>query len=105
MIFTTTSSIEGYPVKKYLGVVSGEAVLGANVIRDFFANITDTIGGRSGSYEDTFLRAKEYALDAVKERALAAGANAVIGIDLDYQVLGKQNSMMMVTATGTAVIV
>ena len=103
MIVTTTAVIEGKPVQDYLGVVSGEAILGANVIRDFFAGITDLVGGRSGAYEQVLRRGRETALEELKAEALALGANAVIGVDLDYESLGSNGSMLMVTASGTAV--
>ena len=101
MIVTTTPSVEGYQIAEYKGIVVGEAILGANVFRDIFAGITDIIGGRSGSYEQELGRAREIALDELQERAQALGANAVVGVDLDYEVI---NSMMMVSASGTAVV-
>ena len=103
MIVTTTTAIEGKPVQEYLGVVSGEAILGANVFRDFFAGITDLVGGRSGSYEQVLRRGRDTALEELKAEALSLGANAVIGVDLDYESLGSNGSMLMVTASGTAV--
>ncbi len=101
MLLTTTNSIEGKPVETYLGLVSGEAILGANIFRDFFAGIRDIVGGRSASYENELRKAKEIALQEMTEQATRLGANAVIGIDLDYETVG--NSMLMVSASGTAV--
>lgn len=103
MITTTTNTIEGRPIRQYFGLVTGEAVMGANVIRDFMANITDFVGGRSGTYESKFAEARETALRELEEEAQRKGANAVVGIDIDYEVLGANNGMLMVTATGTAV--
>ena len=103
MIVTTTTVVEGRPVQEYLGVVSGEAILGANVIRDFFAGITDLVGGRSGSYEQVLRRGRDTALQELQDEARALGANAVVGVDLDYESLGSNGSMLMVTASGTAV--
>lgn len=100
MILTTTHSVEGYAIAEYKGIVVGEAILGANLFRDIFAGITDIIGGRSGAYEGELARARETALRELEERAAERGANAVVGIDLDYEVI---NNMMMVTASGTAV--
>ena len=103
MIQTTTPSIEGHRISAYHGVVVGEAILGANVVRDLFAGITDIIGGRSGAYEQSLQEARETALGELEERARAAGGNAVVGIDLDYEVVGQ--SMLMVSASGTSVTV
>lgn len=100
MILTTTHSVEGFQIAEYKGIVVGEAILGANLFRDIFAGITDIIGGRSGAYEGELANARETALKELEERAQALGANAVVGIDLDYEVI---NNMMMVTASGTAV--
>jgi uncharacterized protein YbjQ (UPF0145 family) len=100
MILTTTPSVEGYSIAEYKGIIVGEAILGANLFRDIFAGITDMIGGRSGAYEGELAKAREIALRELEERAAALGANAVVGIDLDYEVI---NNMMMVTASGTAV--
>jgi len=101
MIVTTTPSIEGKRIESYLGIVTGEAILGANVFRDFFASITDIVGGRSAAYEQELSRARDIALNEMQERALALGANAVVGVDIDYEVL--REGMMMVSASGTAV--
>ena len=103
MILTTTSTIEGHTVTAYKGIVVGEAIMGANVVRDFFAGITDIVGGRSGAYETKLQDARETALAELEERARAKGANAVVGIDLDYEVVG--DSMLMVSVSGTAVVI
>ncbi|MFN4153395.1 MAG: heavy metal-binding domain-containing protein [Paracoccaceae bacterium] len=100
MIVTTTHTVEGYQIADYKGIVTGEAIMGANIVRDFFAGITDIIGGRSGAYETKLGEARETALREMQERALALGANAVVGVDLDYEVIGQ---MLMVSASGTAV--
>jgi len=105
MIVTTTPSIEGRPVQRYCGIVTGEVIVGANLFRDLFASIRDIVGGRSGAYEEVLGRAREEALAEVRSRAASLGANAVIGLDLDYEVLGSNGSMLMVSATGTAVYV
>ena len=103
MIITTTPSIEGRRIASYRGIVSGEAILGANVFRDFFASIRDVVGGRSGSYERVLRDARDTALKEMIEEAQRLGANAVVGVHLDYGAVGKNEGMMMVTATGTAV--
>ena len=100
MIVTTTPNVEGHEIATYHGIVTGEAILGANIIRDLFANITDIIGGRSGAYEKELGRARQTALREMEERAVDAGGNAVVGVDLDYEVI---NNMLMVSASGTAV--
>lgn len=100
MIVTTTPNVEGYQIAEYHGIVTGEAILGANVFRDIFAGITDIIGGRSGAYEKSLAEARETALHEMQERAQRMGANAVVGVDLDYEVI---NNMLMVSASGTAV--
>ena len=105
MILTTTPSIEGQQIKDYLGVVTGEAILGANFFRDFFANIRDIVGGRSGAYEKELTRARNIAFREIQEEALQIGANAIVGIDLDYEVMGETGSMLMVSVSGTAVII
>ena len=105
MLITTTPSIEGKRITKYCGVISGEAILGANVFKDMFAGIRDLVGGRSGTYERELQKARDIAMKELEERAQEAGANAVVGVDLDYQVLGKENGMLMVSASGTAVVV
>jgi len=102
MIVTTTPSVEGRRITAYHGIVVGEAILGANVFRDLFAGITDIIGGRSGAYEEELGRARTVALQEMEERARQLGGNAVVGVDLDYEVI---NNMLMVSASGTAVVV
>jgi uncharacterized protein YbjQ (UPF0145 family) len=104
MIITTTDGVEGRSVGGYLGIVTGEAVMGTNVFRDFFAGIRDIVGGRSGSYEKELKKAKELALSEMAEEAQALGADAIVGVDLDYEHLGAEGkSMLMVCANGTAV--
>ena len=103
MLVTTTSNIEGTRITKYLGLVTGEAILGANVFKDVFAGIRDIVGGRSATYERELKRAQEIAITELKGRAQELGANAVVGVDLDYEVLGANNGMLMVSASGTAV--
>ena len=103
MILSTTNTIEGKPVNDYLGIVTGETIIGANIFKDFFASIRDIVGGRSGSYERVLKEAKDTALKEMKEEAIKLNANAVIGIDLDYETVGKNGGMLMVTASGTAV--
>ena len=105
MLVTTTSSLQDKRIIRYLGIVSGETIIGANVFRDFFAGIRDIVGGRSGSYEEVLRQAKETALKEMQQQAMAMGANAVIGVDLDYETVGSNGSMLMVTASGTAVVV
>jgi uncharacterized protein YbjQ (UPF0145 family) len=101
MIVTTTPSVEGRSIREYRGVVVGEAILGANVFRDIFASITDIVGGRSGAYEASLAEARSTALRELEERAVEVGGNAVVGVDLDYEVI---NNMLMVSASGTAVV-
>ena len=103
MITTTTNTVEGRRIRQYLGLVTGETIMGANVISDFMASITDFVGGRSGTYESKFAEARETAIQELEAEAQRKGADAVVGIDIDYQVLGASNGMLMVTATGTAV--
>jgi uncharacterized protein YbjQ (UPF0145 family) len=105
MDLTTTPNIEGKRVTKYCGIVTGEAILGANIFKDLFAGIRDIVGGRSATYERELQSARDIALRELAERATALGANAVVGIDLDYEVIGQSGSMLMVSASGTAVIV
>ena len=106
MLVTTTTTIEGGRITRYYGIVSGETIIGANVFRDFFASIRDVVGGRSGSYEEVLREAKDIALrENVRNTPRALGANAVIGVDLDYETVGGSGSMLMVTACGTAVTV
>lgn len=104
MIVTTTPSIEGQPVSEYLGIVSGEAIMGANMFKDMFAGIRDIVGGRSGAYEEELRRAKDIAMREMQENAAHIGANAILGVDLDYETVGANGSMLMVTASGTAVV-
>ena len=101
MIVTTTPSVEGYQIASYKGIVVGEAILGANIIRDVFAGITDILGGRSGAYEQELQKARDTALQEMEEHAASRGANAVVGVDLDYEVI---NNMPMVSDSGTAVV-
>jgi uncharacterized protein YbjQ (UPF0145 family) len=103
MIVTTTPSVDGKRITKYFGIVAGEAILGANVFKDLFAGIRDLVGGRSATYEKELQRARDMALSELRDRARELGANAVVGVDLDYEVLGQGNGMLMVTASGTAV--
>lgn len=107
MLIVTTPQLESQPVKRYLGLVSGEAILGANIFKDMFAGIRDIVGGRSGAYEGELRKAKQIALDEMTEQAQAMGANAVLGVDLDYETiqLGNGGGMLMVSASGTAVVV
>jgi uncharacterized protein YbjQ (UPF0145 family) len=103
MIVSTTNTLETHTVKEYLGIVSGETIIGANIFKDFFAGIRDIVGGRSGSYEKVLREAKETALKEMEEQAFKLGATAVIGVDLDYETVGPNGGMLMVTASGTAV--
>ena len=103
MILTTTNNLETHPAKEYLGIVTGETIIGANIFKDFFAGIRDIVGGRSGSYERVLREAKEIALKEMEEQAQRLGADAVIGIDLDYETVGAKGGMLMVTASGTAI--
>ena len=103
MIQTTTNVIDGRTVSEYLGVVTGEAILGANIVRDLFAGVRDIVGGRSGAYEEELRKAREIALQEMEAEASARGADAILGIDLDYETVGGQGSMLMVSASGTAV--
>jgi uncharacterized protein YbjQ (UPF0145 family) len=103
MTLTTTPAIDGKTISTYLGIVTGEAIVGANIFRDIFANIRDIVGGRSAAYEQELARARTIALDEVKLAAQQLGADAVVGVDLDYEVLGANNGMLMVSVSGTAV--
>jgi uncharacterized protein YbjQ (UPF0145 family) len=103
MIITTTDHVEGRRVTEYLGVVTGEAIIGVNVFRDFFAGIRDIVGGRSGGYQNALKDAREHAMDDMRDAAKRLGADAVVGVDLDYEVLGKENGMLMVSINGTAI--
>ena len=103
MISSTTPTLEGKTIHTYHGIVHGEAILGANLFKDLFAGIRDLVGGRSAAYEKELTRARQIALDELREAAAALGADAVVGVDLDYEVLGQGGSMLMVSASGTAV--
>ena len=103
MIVSTTSTIEGRPAHDYLGVVTGEVIVGANIFKDLFASVRDIVGGRSGAYESSLRDARKTALAEMQDEARALGADAVIGVDLDYEVIGQGGSMLMVSASGTAV--
>ena len=105
MLVTTTNSVEGRQVAEYRGIVAGEAVMGANIFRDLFASIRDIVGGRSGSYEKELSKARAIAIEEMSAEAAQLGANAVIGVDIDYETVGDKSSMLMVTAAGTAVVV
>ena len=105
MILTTTPKIEGYPIREYKGIVTGETIIGANILKDFMAVIRDIVGGRSSSYERVLRQAKDTSMQEMAERAQALGANAIIGIDIDYETIGKDNSMLMVATSGTAVVI
>lgn len=105
MITTTTPSVEGRRIVEYKGIVFGEVVSGVNFIRDFAASFSNFFGGRSGSYEDELINARQSAIREMEQRAASMGANAVVGVDIDYEVLGADNGMLMVTASGTAVVV
>jgi uncharacterized protein YbjQ (UPF0145 family) len=105
MLVTTTNTIEGRRISAYKGLVAGEAILGANLFRDLFASIRDIVGGRAGAYEKVLNDARETAIAEMTDKATALGANAVIGVDIDYETVGQNGSMLMVTAAGTAVFV
>lgn len=102
MIITTTPSVEGRPITQYLGIVMGETILGANIVRDFMASITDIVGGRSAAYEQSLREAREIAMKELEAEAASRGADAVVGVDVDYETIG-QGSMLMVSVSGTAV--
>ncbi len=104
MLLSTTSHIEGYTIREYKGVVTGETIIGANFLKDIFAGIRDIVGGRSSAYEKVLRQAKEIAMQEMEERARELGANAIGGIDIDYETIGKENSMLMVATSGTAVV-
>jgi uncharacterized protein YbjQ (UPF0145 family) len=105
VLVTTTPGIEGKKIVKYCGVIAGEAILGANLFKDLFAGIRDLVGGRSATYERELESARTIALKEIEEKALGLGANAIVGVDLDYEVLGSGNGMLMVSVSGTAVVV
>jgi len=105
MLVTTTPTIEGKPIKQYLGLVTGEAILGANIFKDLFAGIRDIVGGRAGAYEQELRRAQAIALSEMQQVAAGLGANAIVGVDLDYETVGQGGSMLMVSVSGTAVVI
>ena len=105
VIVTTTPSVEGRAITQYLGVVTGEAILGANIFKDIFAGIRDIVGGRSATYERELRRARDIALEEIQAAAAEKGANAIVGVDLDYETIGANGAMLMVTISGTAVVV
>ena len=105
MISTTTAVLEGQPVQRYLGIVTGEVIVGANIFRDLFAGIRDIVGGRSGSYETVLADARRQAISEMEAEAAKLGGNAVIGVDIDYEVIGANGSMLMVSTSGTAVFI
>lgn len=105
MLLSTTPTIEGHTIREYKGVVTGETIIGANFVKDFFANIRDVIGGRSSSYESVLEEARDTAINEMQDRASNIGANAVVGIDIDYETIGQNSSMIMVAVSGTAVLI
>ena len=105
MLITTTPTIEGRPIQAYKGVVTGETIVGANVFKDFLAGIRDIIGGRSGSYEKVLREAKDTSLAEMQQRAAELGANAIVGVDIDYETVGQNSSILMVAVSGTAVVI
>lgn len=105
MILSTTPTIDGHPIREYKGVVTGETIIGANFVKDFFAGIRDVVGGRSGSYEKVLREAKDTSIKEMENRAKELGANAIVGIDIDYETIGQTSSMLMVATSGTAVVI
>lgn len=105
MILSTTPTLEGRPIREYKGLVFGETIIGANIFKDFLASVRDLVGGRSGSYEQVLAEARDTSMGEMQQRAMALGANAIVGIDVDYEVVGHQGSMLMVNVSGTAVVV
>jgi len=105
MLLSTTPQIEGYPIREYKGVVTGETIIGANFMKDIFAGVRDFVGGRSASYEKVLRKAKDTAMQEMMKRAQEMGANAIVGIDIDYETIGSGNSMLMVATSGTAVVI
>ena len=105
MILSTTPTIEGHTIREYKGVVTGETIIGANILKDFFAGIRDIVGGRTASYEKVLREAKDTSIREMTERAKTLGANAIVGIDIDYETIGETNSMLMVATSGTAVVI
>lgn len=104
MLITTTHNIEGKKIAQYIGLVNGEAIIGANLVKDFFAGVRDIVGGRSGAYEQGLREAKSLAIKEMIDQAQRLGANAIVGVDLDYQTIGSNSSMLMVSANGTAIV-
>lgn len=105
MIQTTTPTIEGHPIREYRGIVSAQSIIGANAVKDFFAGLTDFFGGRSGSYERVFAEAKAHVMRELAQEAQRAGGNAVVGVKIDFETVGQSNTMLMVAASGTAVVI
>ena len=105
MIITTTPTLEGHPIREYKGIVTGETIIGANAIKDFMAGLTDFFGGRSTQYEKVLIEAKDTAMNETMQRAQMMGANAIVGIDIDYETVGQSGSMLMVSTSGTAVVI
>ena len=105
MLLSTTPQIDGYTIREYKGVVTGETIIGANFFKDIFAGIRDIVGGRSSSYEKVLRQAKETSMQEMMDRAREMGANAIVGIDIDYETIGEGNSMLMVATSGTAVVI
>jgi len=105
MIISTTPTLEGHEIREYRGIVTGESILGANIFKDFFAGIRDIVGGRAGAYEGVLADARKSAFQEMEQAAYQLGANAIVGVDIDYEVLGKANGMLMVAVSGTAVLV
>jgi len=105
MIISTTPQIEGHPIREYKGVVTGETIIGANFFKDFFAGIRDIVGGRAGSYEKVLREAKDTSIQEMTQRAQAMGANAIVGVDIDYETIGAKGSMLMVAVSGTDVVI
>lgn len=105
MVITTTPTVEGHPIREYKDLVTGETILGTNIFRDFFAGIRDIVGGRSSSYEEVLVKGKETAIREMADRARAMGANAVVGVDIDYESVGGETALLMVAVSGTAVVI
>ena len=105
MILSTTPQIEGHPIREYKGIVTGETIIGANMFKDLFAGIRDIVGGRAGAYEKVLMEAKDTSMLEMMQRAQALGANAIVGIDIDYETVGANGSMLMVATSGTAVVI
>ncbi|MBO6117839.1 MAG: heavy metal-binding domain-containing protein [Bacteroidales bacterium] len=105
MILSTTPTVEGHTIREYKGIVTGETIIGANIVKDFFAGIRDVVGGRVSKYEKVLAEAKDTSMEEMCERAKALGANAIVGIDIDYETLGQGGTMLMVAVSGTAVVI